>query len=366
MYYFDHAASTKLYPEVVEVLSKSFELDYPNPAAKHAAGKACAKKIENARQEILKGLGLSGEGQFEIIFTSSATESNNQVIRSIEDGIVYLAGDHPSVTKVIDGGEGLKSIDEIVDAVNDTTKLVCISLVNSQSGQLFDVESITQKVKEKNKSCLVHVDATQGFGKVPFTLKNSQIDFVSFGAHKMGGPRGIAGLIYRSGLSEKLKRYLRGGGHEKGLRASTPATSLILALAKACELSFADLDKNMARVSELKEEIKTKLASFHNNISYPFEERKTSPYILCVQFAGIASDVLMRHLEMKQIMISSSTACSAKIKGKNPLFVGLGIDEKYHKNILRISLGKSTTKEEVDAMLDGFKQVIDEIGFLIK
>lgn len=366
MYYFDHAASTKLYPEVVEVLSKSFELDYPNPAAKHAAGKTCAKKIENARQEIHKGLGLAGTGQFDIIFTSSATESNNQIIRSIEDEIIYLAGDHPSVTKVIDGGQGLGSIDEIIEAVNEESKLVCISLVNSQSGQLFDVESIAKQVKDKNKNCLVHVDATQGFGKVPFTLKNSQVDFVSFGAHKMGGPRGIAGLIYRSTLSEKLKRYLRGGGHEKGLRASTPATSMILGLAKACELSFRDLDENFERVGKFKEEIKEKLSSLHQNISYPFEACQTSPYILCVQFTGIASDILMRHLEMKEIMISSSTACSAKIKGKNPLFVGLGIDEKYHKNILRISLGKSTTREEVEAMLSGFEEVIKEVSFLIK
>lgn len=366
MYYFDHAASTKLYPEVVEELSKSFELDFPNPAAKHAAAKACAKKIENARAQILKDLGLSNNNQFDLIFTSSATESNNQIIRSIEDKIIFLAGDHPSVTKVIDGGEGHLSIDEVVKAVSKETNLVCISLVNSQSGETFDVEKIATSIKELNKNCLVHVDATQGFGKVPFTLLNSKVDFVSFGAHKMGGPRGIAGLIYRTSLSEKLKRYLRGGGHEKGLRASTPATSLILGLAKASELSFKDLEENFKRVGLLKEKIKEKLLNLHSNISFPFEQRVTSPYILCVQFEGIASDILMRHLEMKEIMISSSTACSAKIKGKNPLFVGLGIDEKYHKNILRISLGKSTNEEEVDAMLKGFEDVINEISFLIK
>ncbi|MFG1486600.1 aminotransferase class V-fold PLP-dependent enzyme [Halobacteriovorax sp. RZ-1] len=363
MYYFDHAASTKLYPEVIEVLSKSFELDYPNPAAKHLAGKECAKKIEGARANILKFIDAKNYG---LIFTSSATEANNQIIRSIEEGIIFLSGDHPSVTKVIDNGEGFKSIEEIVDAVTSETQLVCISLVNSQSGQYFEVEKIAQAVKAKNRKCLVHVDATQGFGKVPFTLKDSEIDFVTFGAHKMGGPRGIGGLIFKESKVHFLKRYLRGGAHEKGLRASTPSTSLVLALAKACELAFTDLDDSFEKAKTLKEEIKAGLSGLHKNISYPFEDQNTSPFILCVLFEGIASDIIMRHLETKGIMISSSTACSSKIKGLNPLFAGLGIDEKFHKNILRISIGKSTTQEEVLGMLQGFSEVIEEIGFLIK
>lgn len=366
MYYFDHAASTKLYPEVVEILSHSFALDYPNPAAKHRAGKECAKKIEQARTTILRGLGLAGEGEYEIIFTSSATEANNQIIRSVEKGIIYISGDHPSVTKVIDAGAGFKRVEDAIEAIDDNSKLLCLSLVNSQSGQILDVEYFANEAKKRNPNILVHVDATQGLGKVPLSLVKSAVDFVSFGAHKMGGPRGIGGLIFRSKLADSLKRYLRGGGHEKGLRASTPATSLILAMAKACEIAFDDLEEKLQETAQLKEMIKDSLAQLHKNISYPFEELNTSAYILCVLFEGIASDVLMRHLEAKDIMISSSTACSAKIKGKNPLFEGLGIDEKFHKNILRISLGKSTAEAEVKALISGFKEVIDEVGFLIK
>ncbi len=365
MYYFDHAASTKLYPEVIELLALSYHLDFPNPAAKHAAGKACAKKIEEARSQILACLETK-TGNYEVIFTSSATEANNQIIRSIEEGIVFLSGDHPSVTKVIDNGLGLITKGEVIEAITEETKLACLSLVNSQSGEISDVEEMARAIKDKNRNCLVLVDATQGFGKVPLSLKNSEIDFISLGAHKMGGPRGIGGLIYKSSKADRIKRYLRGGAHEMGLRASTPATSLILALAKATSLAFKDLEDSFNQANLLKEEIKAELLKVHQGISFPFEDRKTSPYILCVQFAGIASDILMRHLEMKDIMISSSTACSSKIKGKNPLFVGLGIEEKYHKNILRISLGKTTTKEEVEALIKGFKEVVQEIGFLIK
>lgn len=364
MIYFDHAATTPLYDDVKTLLLESFEHDFANPSSKHKLGSQAAKKIDGARKSILKLLNAS---QYELIFTSSATESNNQVIKTFceDSDVLYFLSDHPSISKCLENrGEYLLESDDLLERVGQETKLVVLSLVNSQAGLVKDVEELSAKIKEKNPETKVLVDAVQGLGKVAFDLQKSHIDYISIAAHKIGGPRGIAGLIYKK--DAPLKTLLCGGGHEFDLRSSTPATSLILGFAKAVEISMTHLEENYKRISELQNLLVRNLKSLHINISFPFEENNISPYITCLMFQGVPSDVLLRHLEMKEVYISSTTACSSKIKGKNPMFVGLGIDEKFHKNIMRISFSSQTTQEEVDEFIKRLGQVIQEISFLIK
>lgn len=364
MIYFDHAATTPLLDEVHELLCSSMKEDFANPSSKHKLGSTTAKKIESARKNILKLLEASS---YELIFTSSATESNNQVIKTFSDKsrVIYCLSDHPSISKCVeDTGEFVLESDNIISKVSDETQLVVISLVNSQAGHIKDVEEITKAIKAKSPNTKVLVDAVQGVGKVPFTLKNSSIDYISIAAHKIGGPRGIAALLYKK--QAPLINLLEGGGHENFKRSSTPATSLILGFELALKISVTKIEENFNKVKMLNEKLVSSLEALHGNVEFPFKSLETSPYILCLLFKGVPSDVLLRHLEMKEVYISSTTACSSKIKGKNPMFVGLGIDEKFHKNVMRISISSLTTENEVEEFISKFKEVIEEIAFLIK
>jgi cysteine desulfurase len=364
MIYFDHAATTPLLDEVHNLICESLKEDFANPSSKHKLGSLTAKKIEAARKNMLK---LLEANSYEMIFTSSATESNNQVIKtfSSKSKVIYCLSDHPSISKCVEEtGDYILESDNLLERVNDETQLVVISLVNSQAGHIKNVEEITKAIKEKNSKTKVLVDAVQGVGKIPFSLKNSAIDYVSIAAHKIGGPRGIAALLYKKGI--QLDNLLEGGGHENSKRSSTPATSLILGFELALKISVEKLEENLERVRLLNSKLTSAMEELHKNIEFPFKEVETSPYILCLLFKGVPSDVLLRHLEMKEIYISSTTACSSKIKGKNPMFVGLGIDEKFHKNVMRVSISSSTTDEEVEEFIEKFKQVIEEISFLIK
>ncbi|EQC45468.1 cysteine desulfurase family protein [Bacteriovorax sp. Seq25_V] len=367
MFYFDHAASTPINAEAYEILCKSLQEDFANPASKHKLGVDLSKKINGAREEILATLKLRDSN---LIFTSSATESNNQVIKNFSKRgkVIFYETDHPSVTNSVEESAiGLKLSDDIIEQLDESVSLVVLTLVNPQSGLIVDIETIAKKVKAFNSNIAVLIDAAQAIGKIPFDFSKDPklYDYITIAGHKLGGPRGIACLVYKK-EDKKLKPLLFGGGHEEGLRSSTPSTALILSLARAVTLAIRDIEDNYARITLLAKKLEEGLEVVHPNISLPFKEVVTSPYIISVLFKGIPSDVLLRHLEMKKVYVSSTTACSSKIKGFNPMLAALGIEEKYHKNILRVSLGHSTTEQDVDGFLSAFNQVINEIKFLIK
>jgi cysteine desulfurase len=363
MIYFDHAASTPILPQALDILCESSKADFANPASAHKLGKSLAKEIDNCRLEIKKLLNASNE--YEVIFVSSATEANNLVINSF-DSICSSYADHPSVvapTKVNSAGKFLSS-NKYDDVKIETVKLLVVTHVNSQSGQILDLKNILER-SHQNKTKIL-VDASQSCGKIKIDLGQSPVDFLTIASHKLGGPRGVAALVFKKSHSNLLNAGLKGGGHEFGIRSSTPATSLIKSLTEAMSVTLANELKNFRRVSLFSQKIVTELKKVHANFSFPFIEENYSPYILCIVFSGVPSDVLLRHLEMKNVFVSSSTACSSKIKADNPILDAIGIEQKLQKNVLRISMGTSTTEEEVEALIKAFQEVINEISFLIK
>ncbi len=368
--YFDHAASTSLHEDVIELLNNSFSLDFANPAAKHKLGKTLSKRISDARESILQSLHATKSDQYSVIFPSSATEANNQVIKTFlndypDKEIIHYLSDHPSVSNCLKTGVKSLNVDQdIIQEVNEKTSLVILTHVNSQTGVITDFDSICTKIKKKYPQVRVMVDSAQGLGKVPVNLHNSKIDYFIFAGHKLGAPRGIAGLIFKQ--NAPLTPLLNGGPHELNFRASTPATSLILALAKAVEISTTEQEKTIAAKKKLSEKLKKELQQIHPNIVFPWENQDCSPYINTLIFKGIASDILMRHLEEKSIFVSSSTACSSKVKVQNKMMDGLLIDKQLQKSVLRISFGYGTTQEELDYLIENFKEIVESISFLIK
>ncbi|MBF0364511.1 MAG: aminotransferase class V-fold PLP-dependent enzyme [Oligoflexia bacterium] len=351
MIYFDHAASTPLHPLVYASLKESLLNDFANPSAPHALGRALAKRIDNARLQLLQSLKADSK-QYMVIFTASATESNNLLIHSATNSsCIYSNADHPSMvvpaSKTKKGGES-HSVHHLLTHVNNT------------SGLILPIEEISAKLKQDNPSCFIHVDAAQSFKKFPISLTSGAIDSLTLSAHKCGGPKGVAALIIKQNQKQKLLPLFFGGDHEGGLRPSTLNTPLILAWEKIFSLALPDVSPIASINQFLREKLSEKKMHFH----FPFSPENHSPYILLLATPKIPSDIIVRHLEQKEIYLSSAAACSSKIRGNNPTFHALGIEEKLHKHILRLSFSAATTNSEAEEFAQTLIAIVEELSRL--
>lgn len=371
MIYFDHAASTPIVENALNIYIESLREDFANPSAAHKLGKKAMKKVEKARQLILKSLKASRNDQ--LIFLSSATEANNLAIKGVKllglDRVHYSLGDHPSTVEpvkklksqlveiplleggIIDEENFLKSLDE-------NSKLVVLSHVNNQSGNHYDIWSLAKKAKARFPGIHIHVDGVQGLTKVETNLSDL-IDSYTISGHKIGAPKGVGALFIRNGI--ELETQLHGGGHEFGLRSSTVNTPLILSLCEAITSGLQDVSTNNKKVKRINALMREKLEAEDLGVTFPFSLDDTSPYILSFLLPGISSDIVLRHLEMKDIFVASSSACSSKAKGFNIGFDAMKIDSSKHKFVLRTSFSKDTTTDEVMTFIEEFSNIIKEI-----
>lgn len=375
MTYFDHAASSPLYKDVLEILSNSLQNDYANPSSQHLMGHTQKEKLEEIRADFLKM--LKADRQDLLVFTSSATESNNSVVRGLDlnegDTVLFSRADHPSLVAplewiatqkkcvlkeiplTLDGSIHLESFKKLLD---DSVKLVALTSINNQNGVIHPIEKLALLVKENTKAH-VHIDAVQSCGKFPMT-NLSCIDSMSLTSHKIGGPKGIAGLFLKK--NHKVRPLLLGGAQESGFRSGTEAFPLILAFHKALKLTLAHQEKKLSRIQLLSERMVSELTSEIPPLVTFFKQ--TSPYIISFILPGFSSDIVLRHLEMRGVYISSTSACSSKMTGFNASLFAMGIPENLHKNFLRISLGHSTTEADVERCIHEFKNVWNSIKHL--
>ena len=352
MIYLDHAASTPMVPKALNTLINSLKEDFANPQAAHKLGRLLEKRIEHCRQYFIDALNAR-DGLF--IFTSSASESNNMVIRGwhgeLSEKLFYCPADHPSLTIPCESrkdvqvhqiplSSGVMQIEALLHQIDEKTKLIALTHINSANGQINPVSHLAEKIKEKNPSIWIHVDAVQSYGKYPLHLAN--LDSVAISSHKIGGPRGIAGLYMRP--NNFVHPLILGGGQEKGWRASTPAASLIFSFTEASKQIHENWESKRKHLQELNSMARMLLLDIPQ-VAFPFTD--TSFYILSFILPGVSSDIFLRQLEQKGIFLSSTSACSSRIKGKNPVLSALGLDEKLHKFVLRVSFSHQTTKEEV-------------------
>jgi cysteine desulfurase len=381
MIYLDHAASTPIWPEVVTLLAESYATDFANPSAAHRLGLEIEQKIINTKSHFIKIFNGSKGDHF--YFLSCATEANNTIVKGINinvgDVVLYSKADHRSLVTPIEdlqkmGVEcvALKHLKTgqidfdyldlwLNENKNKRVALLAISLVNNQSGNILATDELIIKVKDVFKDIHIHIDAVQGFTKIPF-LRNSVVDSITIAGHKLGGPKGIAGLFLKN--KSTIKPLVVGGGQQENFRSGTEVYPLIKAFEKAVILSNERSIETLKNISILNSSLKEKLQALINNIIFPFEN--TSPYILTFVIPGIPTDVLLRHFEMKEIYLATTSACSSRIKAFNPTLDALVIPEKWHKNVLRLSMGMQTTEEEIELFLSEFSTIWNDIKFLIK
>jgi cysteine desulfurase len=377
MNYFDYAASSPIYPDVLDLVANAQRIDFANPGALHILGHDIREKINDCRSGFLKVLGASKEDDF--IFTSSASESNNTVIKGLTladgDTVVYCKADHPSVTSPVKylaesfkitlkeirlNSFGLIDQEFFSSLLDKSVKLVVLTHINNQSGVIADIENLSKLIKEKT-SAHVHIDAVQSFGKISLKV-NSHIDSLSITSHKIGGPKGVAGLYLKKG--HKIQPLLLGGAQENGMRSSTESYPLIAGFFKAMQMSLINLEGKFSEASQRAALIRTKLPNILQGPLFPFES--TSPYIISFVLPGISSDIVLRHLETKKVYISSTSACSSRVAGFNSSLHAMNIPEKHHKNFLRISQSSLTTDESIEVLIKEFQNVWNELKHILK
>lgn len=366
IYYFDNAASTKPYSEVITYLSELLENEYANPSALHKFGYEASKLTDIANEKLKAVYNLNN---YDVIFTSGATESVNQAIKGTierfsditKTHIVTTPIEHACVTETFAHLEakgvnasyvkidkfGKLNIEDLKSKITDKTKLVSVIWVNNETGIVQDIAQISKAIKEVNPSTVFHIDATQGFGKINADL--SCADMISISAHKFHGPKGIGALFVKKGIN--LSAILQGGGQQNNLRSGTINTPLIAAMGKACEqINIPNINSTL---SELQKYLYGKIKDTFGEevINTRIYDSNYAPHIMSLSFNGLKGEVILHMLEDKDIYVATSSACSAHKKKKSVL-ENLGFPTERINGTIRISLCEYTTKAEIDYLVE--------------
>ena len=332
MFYLDNAATTKIFAEEIDIIKES-SIDFYNPSAAYKPASFVRKKYEQARAEINSLLkGFNGR----LIFTSSATESNNTVFEGVHlkkgDVVLISLAEHPAVYNAAHRLEkkgiivkdipleetGQVDFDEFKNLMTTEVALISIMHVSNDVGAVNDIKKLCAYAKQVNKNVLFHSDGVQAFGKIKVNLFDLGIDLYSISAHKIYAPRGIAGLWIKDGVV--LDPLLVGGGQEGGFRSSTENVAGVLAFAYAAKKVVEEQKRNLDLVLNYK----TKLLNLllNSDIStflYLNSSKESSPYILSLGFKNLKGEVLMNALVDDGVLISTGSACSSKYAGNRTL-----------------------------------------------
>ncbi|MDD6237487.1 MAG: cysteine desulfurase family protein [Clostridiales bacterium] len=371
--YLDNSATTKVCAAACEAAVSAMKTVYGNPSSLHRLGFEAEKLVTQSRKQIAGALSCSPD---ELYFTSGATESNNLAIRGLTAAyprigrkIVTTTIEHPSVSETVESlcstgyevikispdSDGNFSPDAFAEAVDENTALVTFMLVNNEVGVLLPAAEICKAVKRKNPNTLIHIDAVQGFCKVPFRSDRILADTISISGHKIYAPKGVGGLYLKKGV--RLKPAQTGGGQEKGLRSGTESVPLIAAFGAAVAETYPNMENNQTHYRQLREHLKKRLMNQPEIVMNSPEN--AVPYICNFSVRGIRSEIMLHFLEQSGIYVSSGSACA---KGKpSPVLAAMGIPKERADSALRISFSPETTISDIDLLLDGLNNGISSL-----
>lgn len=380
--YLDNSATTKVYPEVAELMNKIMLEDYGNPSSVHTKGVEAEKYVTEATKRIAKALKVNEK---EIIFTSGGTESDNLALigaamayKRAGNHIITSKIEHPAILNTVKFLEsegfnvdyldvdekGVVKLDDLKAKLSQETILVSVMHTNNEVGSLQPVEEIAKIVKDYNKDIIFHVDAVQGFTKSLIYPKRLNIDLLSISGHKIHGPKGI-GVLYAN-EKIRLKPITFGGGQQRGLRNGTLNTPGIAGIGLACEMGTKDITGGSERLYELKafflqeaDKIdKVVVNGCVKDENGNYKVRETAPHIMNISVRGLRSEVMLHALEEKGVYVSAGSACASHSKKESSTLKAMGADAETMDGALRISMSEFTTREELEYVIDTLKELI--------
>ena len=367
--YFDNSATTKPYDEVIEAVSKGMKEYFGNPSSLHKIGMNCERRLNEAREYFASTIKCNKE---EIYFTSGGSEGNNLILKgllkpghhfittafehhSIISTCKYLEEKGVKITYLDVDSEGRISLEDLEEAITKDTVLVSIMQVNNEIGVIQDIEAIGKLIKERSSRAKFHVDAVQGYGKLPIDVNKSNVDFLTVASHKIHGPKGVGFIYIKKGII--LNSLISGGSQEKGIRAGTENLPGIIGFEKAAQMTFEEMESRYDKVLELKKYFVERLNEI-KDIRINGEIDGFSPYILNVSFLGVRAEVLLHLLEEQNIYVATGSACTSKSSAAHGSYVikSLGLSNKEVESAIRFSFSYENTKEEVDYTIDVLKK----------
>ena len=366
--YFDNAATTELCDAAKSAMTDALGL-FGNPSSFHKAGQACGDMLEKARADIAAFIKAQ---ESELYFTSGGTESDNLAIIGAAESfkrrgnrIITTAFEHSAVLGAAKELEnrgfeviylkpdesGTVNTEQFRQAINDKTILVSCMSANNETGAVLPIDTLKPLITAANSPALLHVDATQSFGKYPIYPKKLGIDLMTFSSHKIHGPKGV-GALYKS-KSARILPIIHGGEQQDGLRPGTEPTVLIAGFAAAVR-DIGDMAENESRVRKLRDYIAERLIKIDGAVMNSPEN--SSAYVLNVSLPGFKSETLLHYLDSRGICVSSGSACS---KGKQShVLTSLNFDKKRADSALRISFSKYNTTDEADLLINGVNDAV--------
>ena len=378
--YMDNHATTPVDPRVLETMLPHFTHTFGNAASRtHIFGRQAAAAVEKAREQIARL--INAEPQ-EIVFTSGATESDNLAIKGVAwmyqregkpgNHTVTLPTEHKAVldscrrleeegcevSHLPVGPDGLVSVDELRHAITPRTILVTVMAANNEIGVLQPISEIGQLCRERG--VVFHSDAVQAVGKVPIDVQAMHIDLMSITAHKIYGPKGVGALYVRSKNPEvRLAPLIDGGGHERGMRSGTLNVPGIVGLGKACELCMQEMAEETGRLRALRDRLKDGILSRLEGVHVNGSIERRLPHSLNLSFDGVEGETLLTALD--GVAVSSGAACRSMASESSYVLRALGLGEDRAQSSIRFGLGRFSTQEEVDWVIDRVVEAVKSL-----
>lgn len=370
MIYLDFAASTPVDPRVYERMREVSEVAYANPSSTHAAGRLTHDIIEHAATQLAALLNVSPAT---LIWTSGATESDNLAIagaaryrahrgkhlvtmktehKAVTDVFEMLAKEGFDVTWVEPNERGILDPEVFASALRDETQFASIMFVNNETGVIQDIEAIGSICRERD--ILFHVDGAQAVGKVPIDLAALPVDLLSLTGHKFYGPKGIGALYIADRPGCHVEPILFGGGQQRRIRPGTLPTDLIAGLGMTAEIAAGSIDRDLAHLASLREVlwsgIKDVAGITLNGDPEGF------PGILNVSVEDVEGESLL--LALEPICVATGSACNSKVQEPSYVLRALGRSDMQAQSAIRFSVGRPTTREEVEFAAARYTQAV--------
>jgi len=372
--YLDYAATTPIDPRAIRVMQPFFEEKFGNTMSLHSFGQEAKLALEESRKKVAE---LMGAKPNEIIFTSSATESNNLTLKGVafanrDKGkhIIISQIEHPcimesanwlekqgfEITRLPVDKYGLVNPPDVKEAIKKDTILVSIIHASNEVGTIQPIEEIGKICKEKG--VYFHTDVAQSFGKIPIGVNKMNIDLLTASSHKMYGPKGVACLFVREGT--KIGPLLHGGKQEAGLRSSTMNVPAIVGFAEACEIRKKEMKKESQRLTELRDKLIKNVLEIEDAYlnGHP---KKRLPNNANFWFSFVEGESLVIRLDLLGIAASTGSACSSVKLEPSHVLLALGLKPQEAQGSLRVSLGRYTQEKEIDYLIKVLPKIIKKL-----
>jgi len=375
--YVDNNATTAIAQEVLGVMQPYLTSDYFNPSSMYDAARSSAEAIESSRKTVASCLGDIDPDQ--IIFTGSATESNNAALFGTvlanpeRRHVITTMIEHPSVLEI--GKElerrgqevtflavdqnGELMLDDYVRALRGDTLVVSVMMANNETGVCYPVAEMARMAKETDPGIVVHTDATQALGKLPVDLQGDlqHVDLLSFSGHKIHAPKGVGCLFVRRGT--RWRPFILGGHQEKGRRAGTENVPYIVGLAKACELAIAGVSDEQGRVRNLRDRLQKALVERIPAVEVNGKEAAMRlPNTLNLAFHGIEGEAILFELSRHGICASSGSACTSGTLDPSHVLKAMQVPFTAIHGSVRISLSRYNNEEDIERIIEVLPDII--------